>query len=57
MLKNINPTETQAWADLTAHFETAQDFNLSDLFAADAQRFDKFSATLLFLGIFYMVLK
>ncbi|AAW84799.1 glucose-6-phosphate isomerase [Aliivibrio fischeri] len=45
MLKNINPTETQAWADLTAHFETAQDFNLSDLFAADAQRFDKFSAT------------
>ncbi|WP_063652643.1 glucose-6-phosphate isomerase [Aliivibrio fischeri] len=45
MLKNINPTETQAWADLTVHFETAQDFNLSDLFAADAQRFDKFSAT------------
>lgn len=45
MLKNINPTETQAWADLTAHFETAQDFSLSDLFAADAQRFDKFSTT------------
>lgn len=45
MLKNINPTETQAWADLTAHFETAQNMNLSDLFAADAQRFDKFSTT------------
>lgn len=45
MLKNINPTETQAWADLIAHFETAQDFSLSDLFAADAQRFDKFSTT------------
>ncbi|RYU45241.1 glucose-6-phosphate isomerase [Aliivibrio finisterrensis] len=45
MLKNINPTETQAWADLTAHFETAQDLSLSELFAADAQRFDKFSTT------------
>ncbi|WP_375321654.1 glucose-6-phosphate isomerase [Aliivibrio logei] len=45
MLKNINPTETQAWADLTAHFETAQNMNLSDLFAADTQRFDKFSTT------------
>ena len=45
MLKNINPTETQAWADLTAHFETAQNMKLSDLFAADAQRFDKFSTT------------
>lgn len=45
MLKNINPTETQAWADLTAHFETAQNFNLADLFSADTQRFDKFSTT------------
>ena len=45
MLKNINPTETQAWADLTAHFETAQNMKLSDLFAADAQRFEKFSTT------------
>ena len=45
MLKNINPTETQAWADLTAHFEIAQNMKLSDLFAADAQRFDKFSTT------------
>ncbi|WP_305812972.1 glucose-6-phosphate isomerase [Photobacterium leiognathi] len=44
MLKNINPTQTQAWQDLTAHFEQAQDFQLSDLFANDNARFSKFSA-------------
>ncbi|KJY82008.1 glucose-6-phosphate isomerase [Vibrio galatheae] len=43
MLKNINPTQTQAWNALTAHFESAQDMNLKDLFAQDAARFDKFS--------------
>lgn len=44
MLKNINPTQTQAWKALTAHFESAQDMDLNDLFAQDAARFDKFSA-------------
>ncbi|PSW59837.1 glucose-6-phosphate isomerase [Photobacterium kishitanii] len=44
MLKNINPTQTQAWQALTAHFEQAQDFELSDLFANDSERFAKFSA-------------
>ncbi|MDN3614880.1 glucose-6-phosphate isomerase [Vibrio gallaecicus] len=43
MLKNINPTQTSAWKDLTAHFESAQDMVLKDLFAKDAQRFEKFS--------------
>ncbi|NOI82952.1 glucose-6-phosphate isomerase [Vibrio tubiashii] len=43
MLKNINPTQTQAWNALTAHFESAQDMDLKDLFAQDAARFDKFS--------------
>ena len=43
MLKNINPTQTQAWTDLTAHFETAQDLQLSQLFAQDSERFSKFS--------------
>ena len=43
MLKNINPTQTSAWKDLTAHFESAQDMDLKDLFAQDAQRFEKFS--------------
>ncbi|MEH6531269.1 MAG: glucose-6-phosphate isomerase [Photobacterium frigidiphilum] len=45
MLKNINPTHTQAWKDLTAHYEDAQDLQLSDLFANDSERFNKFSAT------------
>ncbi len=44
MLKNINPTQTQAWKALTAHFETAQDMELKDLFAQNPQRFDQYSA-------------
>ena len=44
MLSNINPTQTKAWQALTAHFEQAQDFELSDLFANDSERFAKFSA-------------
>ncbi|QIA64341.1 glucose-6-phosphate isomerase [Vibrio astriarenae] len=43
MLKNINPTQTQAWNALTAHFEAAQDMDLKALFAEDSARFDKFS--------------
>ncbi|MDV5172071.1 glucose-6-phosphate isomerase [Photobacterium rosenbergii] len=44
MLKNINPTQTEAWKALTAHFEDAQDLQLSELFANDSERFNKFSA-------------
>ncbi|WP_299021545.1 glucose-6-phosphate isomerase [uncultured Photobacterium sp.] len=44
MLKNINPTQTPAWKALTAHFEEAQDLQLSELFAQDSDRFAKFSA-------------
>ncbi|MEF1226796.1 glucose-6-phosphate isomerase [Vibrio fortis] len=43
MLKNINPTQTLAWKSLTAHFESAQDMELKELFAQDAKRFDAFS--------------
>ncbi|MGR5080696.1 glucose-6-phosphate isomerase [Photobacterium swingsii] len=43
MLKNINPTQTPAWQALTAHFEQAQDLQLSELFANDSERFTKFS--------------
>ncbi|MDO6544614.1 glucose-6-phosphate isomerase [Photobacterium sanguinicancri] len=43
MLKNINPTKTPAWQALTAHFEQAQDLQLSELFANDSERFTKFS--------------
>lgn len=45
MLKNINPTQTQAWKALTAHFESAQDMDLSALFSEDSQRFNKFSTS------------
>ncbi|MBD1574451.1 glucose-6-phosphate isomerase [Vibrio sp. S17_S38] len=44
MLKNINPTTTPAWKALTAHFESAQDIELADLFAQDNARFTEFSA-------------
>ncbi|EKO3957926.1 glucose-6-phosphate isomerase [Vibrio fluvialis] len=43
MLKNINPTQTQAWKALTAHFESAQNMDLKTLFAEDSQRFAKYS--------------
>ncbi len=43
MLKNINPTQTQAWKALTTHFESAQGMNLKSLFAEDSERFSKYS--------------
>ncbi|OBT16373.1 glucose-6-phosphate isomerase [Vibrio sp. UCD-FRSSP16_10] len=43
MLKNINPTHTDAWQALTAHFESAQDMEMKDLFAQDSERFTHFS--------------
>ncbi|WP_299691048.1 glucose-6-phosphate isomerase [uncultured Vibrio sp.] len=43
MLKNINPTHTQAWKALTEHFESAQDMDMKQLFAQDAKRFESFS--------------
>ena len=44
-MKNINPTQTKAWKALEAHFAANKDRKLSDLFAADPARFDKFSTT------------
>ncbi len=44
MLKNINPTQTQAWKALSAHFESAKDMDLKTLFASDESRFEHFSA-------------
>jgi glucose-6-phosphate isomerase len=43
MLPTKNPTETAAWQGLEAHFETMKNQRMSDLFAADSQRFQKFS--------------
>ncbi|MDV7106201.1 glucose-6-phosphate isomerase [Vibrio sp. TH_r3] len=45
MLKNINPTTTQAWKALTSHYESAQDMELKTLFALDDDRFSTFSTT------------
>lgn len=44
-MKNINPTQTKAWKALEAHFAANKDRQLSDLFAVDPARFDKFSTT------------
>ncbi|WP_368165440.1 glucose-6-phosphate isomerase [Aeromonas sp. R6-2] len=44
-MKNINPTHTQAWQALAAHFATQGGMQLKDLFANDPQRFEKFSLT------------
>lgn len=43
MLKNVNPTKTQAWKALSEHFEQTKARTLKDLFAADANRFNEFS--------------
>lgn len=43
MLKNLNPTKTVAWADLSKKFEKNKSVQLKDLFASDKDRFNKFS--------------
>ncbi|MGE5253504.1 MAG: glucose-6-phosphate isomerase [Planctomycetaceae bacterium] len=43
MLKKIDPTRTQAWRDLGGHFQKMKKVQMKDLFAADPQRFEKFS--------------
>ncbi|WP_439835827.1 glucose-6-phosphate isomerase [Aeromonas enteropelogenes] len=44
-MKNINPTQTQAWQALEAHFAANKETRLKELFAQDPKRFDKFSLT------------
>ena len=43
MLKSINPTETAAWQPLADHYEKISATHMRELFAEDAERFDKFS--------------
>jgi len=43
VLKRIDPTQTKAWKQLTAHFEAVEDVHMKDLFARDRERFTKFS--------------
>ncbi|WP_446470592.1 glucose-6-phosphate isomerase [Xenorhabdus stockiae] len=44
-MKNINPSQTEAWKALQQHFEQIKDTHLRDLFEQDKARFATFSAT------------
>ncbi len=44
-LKSINPTSTEAWGKLENHIWETKESKMKDLFAADADRFNKFSIT------------
>jgi len=43
MFPTVNPTQTQAWKALEAYYASFQNTQIKDLFAADANRFSKFS--------------
>ncbi len=43
MLNQQNPTQTQAWKKLGAHFEQARDIQMKQLFTDDPDRFNRFS--------------
>ncbi|WP_421947963.1 glucose-6-phosphate isomerase [Phaeodactylibacter xiamenensis] len=43
MLNQQNPTQTQAWKKLEAHFEQARDIQMKQLFTDDPDRFNRFS--------------
>lgn len=43
MLAKMNPTTTQAWAKLTAHFDEMKQQHMSSMFAEDTDRFNQFS--------------
>src|SRR6187551_758731 len=45
MLPNHNPTETNAWQRLEMHFLSMQATHMRELFADDANRFQKFHVT------------
>ncbi|MDE9482693.1 glucose-6-phosphate isomerase [Xenorhabdus bovienii] len=44
-MKNINPSQTEAWKALHQHFEQMKNVHLRDLFKQDKARFTAFSAT------------
>ena len=43
MLERINPTKTNAWGKLSAHYQDVKSLHMKDMFAADSKRFEKFS--------------
>ncbi|CDG22764.1 Glucose-6-phosphate isomerase [Xenorhabdus poinarii G6] len=44
-MKNIDPSQTEAWKALQQHFEQMKNVHLRDLFEQDKERFTAFSAT------------
>lgn len=46
MLPNINPTKTESWKELTAHYKEMKSVKMRDLFAEDKNRFKNFSFSL-----------
>ncbi|WP_201353307.1 glucose-6-phosphate isomerase [Hydrogenimonas urashimensis] len=46
MLKNIDPTTTEAWRRLRELFEERKGIHLREMFASDPQRFERFSRIL-----------
>ncbi|PHM38445.1 glucose-6-phosphate isomerase [Xenorhabdus mauleonii] len=44
-MKNINPSQTEAWKALQQHFEQMKSVHLRELFEQDKERFAAFSAT------------
>jgi glucose-6-phosphate isomerase len=43
MLKKIDPASTKSWKKLSDHFEQMKSVHMRDLFAAEPERFEKFS--------------
>ena len=43
MLRNIDPTQTKSWRKLSDHYKKMEPVLMKDLFAADPDRFKKFS--------------
>lgn len=46
MFPKIDPTTTKAWSSLKDHYEEMKSVHMEDLFANDAERFDKYSVGL-----------
>ena len=46
MLKSVDPTQTEAWKNLTSHAAKMKSLQLRHLFTADTERFNKFSVAL-----------
>ncbi|MFV0247445.1 MAG: glucose-6-phosphate isomerase [Tenacibaculum sp.] len=43
VLKNLNPTQTQAWKNLKQHYQQAKNYHLIKLFQKDVKRKERFS--------------